>query len=116
MPGIPTLLAYCGGADGRIQFTTGDLPEGMLPIGRCTALSARTRERWRRTVEGLARLGYDDASDRNFFVPGIPEAGRDQLGALDALHKFCERVANVHEKRLHKAIEKREAHLRRRKT
>lgn len=87
-------LAYCY-ASGHIGFTSGQCPDGALPIARGPdkklrdLIDARARHGYEtRRVDGrLQKIPGTDC----LLVPGVPEAP-DQMAAVDALQAFIKFV------------------------
>jgi len=70
-------VVYCY-RNGQIRFGK-RIPKGALLI-----VKGKNGRKIRETIAGCARLAYDE---KNFLVPGVPEA-KNSLQAIDALNRF----------------------------
>lgn len=79
-PNAPLTTAYCW-ATGLIEFCEGDkVPEGTCPI----VTTNFTLDELKAAVAVKARHGYNG----ELLVPGVPEAPRQSVEALDALARW----------------------------
>lgn len=74
--------AYCL-RSGQVRITARKVPDGAMPL-----VTAKSYQRLRRAVDGVARLAYDN---RTRLVPGIPEADDDEA-ALKAAMRFSQNL------------------------
>lgn len=77
------VVAYCW-ATGEVGYGQ-QAPKGTLIIGFITTDNVPT-------FEAHCRRAYDN---QTLLVPGVPECGDDQSKALDALHKFQDRLISI---------------------
>ena len=75
----------CVYRSGLIEFYTGKLPDGALPI-----FNGSTKAQQKR-IKVMARLAYDN---KTLLVPGIPEAESEDQ-AYEALKKFQKTLDDV---------------------